>query len=265
MFLFHGAGSANLGTATLLRDEAGVPASSIYITNSRGVVWYDPSNPKNGNFRNGEQKGLGARGPLNFDGSSLLSTIKAVKPSCLIGAVGRDPNCFNKQVIETMLEVNPGRRPVVFALSNPMTKAEVTAVKAYGWSSGRVIYGSGTAMPQVQVGSVLRSPGQVNNVYIFPGVSFGAICCAASTIPEKFFLAAARGVAKSLDDADVKVDSVVPSRARIREVSLNVATEVVLEAQRLGLAAHRLGEDRAAVMAKLREMMWSPPLRDSRL
>ena len=36
-FLFHGAGSANLGTAALLRDEAGVPASSIFVTNSRGV------------------------------------------------------------------------------------------------------------------------------------------------------------------------------------------------------------------------------------
>jgi len=38
-FLFHGAGSANLGTAALLKGEAGVPASSIFITNSRGVVW----------------------------------------------------------------------------------------------------------------------------------------------------------------------------------------------------------------------------------
>jgi malic enzyme len=55
VFLFHGAGSANLGAAALLRDEAGVPASSIYITNSRGVVWYHPTDKTKGNFRNGEQ------------------------------------------------------------------------------------------------------------------------------------------------------------------------------------------------------------------
>ena len=42
-FLFHGAGSANLGTAALLRDEAGVPASSIFITNSRGVRHSPPA------------------------------------------------------------------------------------------------------------------------------------------------------------------------------------------------------------------------------
>lgn len=39
---------------------------------------------------------------------------------------------------------------------------------------------------------------QVNNVFIFPGMSFGAVCCQASSIPESFFLAAAEAVANSL-------------------------------------------------------------------
>ena len=39
---------------------------------------------------------------------------------------------------------------------------------------------------------------QVNNVYIFPGMSFGAVCCQASSIPESIFLAAAEAVANSL-------------------------------------------------------------------
>jgi malic enzyme len=33
---------------------------------------------------------------------------------------------------------------------------------------------------------------QVNNIYIFPGFSFGAISCAAASIPESFFLVAAQ-------------------------------------------------------------------------
>ena len=40
--------------------------------------------------------------------------------------------------------------------------------------------------------------GQVNNVYIFPGLSYGAVACQASTIPDRFFMVAAEAVANSL-------------------------------------------------------------------
>lgn len=50
----------------------------------------------------------------------------------------------------------------------------------------------------------------------------------------------------------------MPNTARIREVSLNVATAVVLGAQRAGLAGKRLGDNEAAVKAALGKMMWSP-------
>lgn len=51
---------------------------------------------------------------------------------------------------------------------------------------------------------------------------------------------------------------VVPHADRIRNVSLNVAVAVVLEAQAKGLASHPLGMDEAAVRAKLSALMWSP-------
>jgi len=37
-----------------------------------------------------------------------------------------------------------------------------------------------TLFVSLQVGDTMRSPGQVNNIYIFPGVSFGAIACQVS-------------------------------------------------------------------------------------
>ena len=270
-FLFHGAGSANLGTAALLRDECGVPMSNIFITNSRGVLWVGPDGK--GNFRNDEQRALAMPGPLPFSYSGgLEALVDAVQPSCLIGAVGRDPGCFNHAVVKALLKANSGdrrdvpRRPVVFALSNPKTQAEVSAADAYAWSDAAVIYGSGTAMPAWSAPSGdLRQPGQVNNVYIFPGVSLAAISCEATTIPERFFLVAAQAVANSLDDADLAADAVVPNRARIRAVSLNVAVAVVLEAQAQGLAANVLGDDEPAVRAALVARMWSPPAGLSRL
>ena len=130
------------------------------LLNLRQLLWVGADGK--GNFRNDEQKAAATPGPLCFSGTNdLLSIVNAVKPSCLIGAVGRDPGCFSQRVIRALVSVNPTRRPVVFALSNPKTQAEVTAADAYAWSDGQVIYGSGTAMPSTDISGVTRKPGQV--------------------------------------------------------------------------------------------------------
>ena len=258
-FLFHGAGSANVGAAALLVNEAGVPPSQVYMTNSRGVIW-QAADGKSGSYRNAEQQQFAQVGePKGYDPTDLVSTIGFLKPTVLCGAVGRAPGCFTKQVIEALVAAQEnGRRPVVFALSNPKTQAEITASDAYAWSEGKVIYGSGTAFGDVTLGGKRFTPGQVNNFYIFPGLSFGASCCDAKHIPERLFMVSAEAVAKSLSAEEVANDRVVPHPDRIRECSLSVAAASVLEAQRLGLARNPLGETEAEVRAKLQSMMWSP-------
>merc|ERR1719230_620597 len=234
-FLFHGAGSANIGALLLLANEAGVPRDQLYVTNSRGVIWKSADGSE-GSFRNDEQKEFATVGKPAFDGKNLVEVVKNLKPTSIIGAVGRDPNCFNKDVIDAMLEVNGENRPGVYALSNPKTQAECSSTDCWKWSNGKAIYGSGTGMESLELNGKFYCPGQVNNVYIFPGVSMGAICCEASTIPERLFMVAAEAVANSLDGDDLKVDSVVPNRNKIRTCGLNVAAAVVFEAQNLGIA-----------------------------
>merc|ERR1712050_515908 len=174
------------------------------------------------------------------------------------GAVGRDPGCFNKAVVDAMLKANGDARPSIFALSNPKTQAEITSTDCWQWSDGKAIYGSGTGMESVTIQGKTFRPGQVNNVYIFPGVSMGAICCQARTIPERLFMVAAEAVANSLDAQDLSFESVVPSRDKIRTCGLNVAAAVVFEAQNLGIAGKSLGKTIAEVKERVREMMWAP-------
>ena len=294
-FLFHGAGSANIGLMKLLNEEAGVPLSSIFVTNSRGLIWRSEDGT-HGSFRNGEQKAFAQVGEPVFDSKNLATLVENVKPTCVVGAVGVSPNCFTKAMIEALLAIS--KRPVVFALSNPKTQAEITASDAYEWSKGKVIFGSGTWFAPVEQDGKTFAPGQVNNVYIFPGMSFGAVCCQAgaslklaaicvssagsghmrgrdisvgfqhslsafllcqaSSIPERLFLAAAEAVANSLGDEEMALDMVVPKRDRIQEVSLNVASAVVLEAQSMGLAGRTLGADWATVKSALDGMRWKP-------
>merc|ERR1711907_751900 len=140
-------------------------------------------------------------------------------------------------VMKALLEVQPPEwRPIVFALSNPKTQAEMTAEQCYKYTGGKAIFGSGTRFDKVQVAGKMRDPGQVNNCFIFPGMSFGAMCCEASTIPEKLFMVAAEAVANCLDARDIEMESVVPNPGRIREVGHAVALAVVMEAQASGLA-----------------------------
>jgi len=197
-------------------------------------------------------------GKPDFNSGDLLTLIETLKPTCLIGAVGRDPGCFNKDIVDAMVRVNAPHRPVIFALSNPKTQAEITAHDAHTWSNGEVIYGSGTAFPPTLVNGRQHAAGQVNNVYVFPGASFGAVACKGRSIPERVFMVGAEAVAMTLNDDDLQEDRVVPHPDRIREVGLNVATATVECLQALGLADCPLGETHAEIREALRKKMWAP-------
>merc|ERR1719382_1625371 len=257
-FLFFGAGSANIGAANLLLKEGGVEKHQVLTCGSKGLIWASEDGSQ-GVFKNDEQKALAYKGKPAFACESLVDVIKGVKPTVLVGAVGVSPNCFTKEVVDGMMQsVGGGGRPIIFALSNPKSQSEITAENCYRWSNGAAIFGSGTHFDSVEVGGKRHSPGQVNNVYIFPGMSFGAICCQAKTIPERLFLVAAEAVANSLCQQDLDESRVIPHRDHVQRVNLNVATAVVLEAQRLSLARRNLGADAAAVKATLEGMMWKP-------
>ena len=111
---------------------------------------------------------------------TLAALTKAIieyfKPDVLVGAVGRAPGCFTKEVVEAMVAVQEakgaGGRPIIFALSNPKTQAEITAADCYKFSNGKAIFGSGTRFFEEVVNGQTREPGQVKDFVILPGMSY---------------------------------------------------------------------------------------------
>jgi malate dehydrogenase (oxaloacetate-decarboxylating)(NADP+) len=183
---------------------------------------------------------------------TLADAVKALQPTALIGVSGTAAG-FTQEVVTEMARLNA--RPIVFALSNPTSKAECTAEQAYAWSEGRAIFASGSPFAPVEFQGVRHVPGQGNNIYIFPGVGLGALVCEANEVTDGMFLAAAQTLAKLVQPEDLAMGRVYPSLTKIREVSLAIAVAVAEDAYANGLARRPRPADLAA---DIRARMYDP-------
>jgi malate dehydrogenase (oxaloacetate-decarboxylating)(NADP+) len=182
----------------------------------------------------------------------FLSAIHALKPTAIIGvaAVG---GTFTPHVLRAMAEIN--QQPIVFALSNPTSKAECSAEEAYRHTSGRALFACGSPYDPVTLDGNTFVPRQGNNSYIFPGVGLGAIASGTRLVTNEMFMAAARTLAGLVTDADLKRGSLYPALPRIREVSTHIAAAVAKVAYKSGLAKGRAPKN---VLAHIKSQVYDP-------
>jgi len=228
--MFLGAGSAATGIADLM--VSAFVNEGLSPEEARRRLWFVDVN---GLVVQGRTDLMAHNLPYAHDHPPLgfVEAIDAVKPHVLIGATGA-PGTFTQQAVERLSAHN--ERPVLFALSNPTSKAECTAEQAYAWSRGKAIFASGSPFKAVAYGGREFQPGQGNNAYVFPGIGLGAVVCRARVIPDEFFLAAARTLADLVGKADLERGSLYPPLRDIRRISLAIAVSVAETAYALKLA-----------------------------
>ncbi|KAG7276136.1 hypothetical protein CRUP_011812 [Coryphaenoides rupestris] len=231
--LFLGAGEAALGIANLI--VMAMMEKGVTQAEARKKIWmYD-------------KHGLLVKGrPQETDGNqevfvhdspgtvqSFLDAVNTIKPTAIIGVSGAG-RLFTHDVIKAMGTLN--ERPIIFALSNPTTKAECTAEDAYTLTNGRCLFASGSPFDPVTLDGRVYIPGQGNNAYIFPGVALAVILSGVRHICDSVFLEAAKTLAEQVSDSELQEGRLYPQLSNIREVSLQMAVKVVQYVYTNGMA-----------------------------
>ncbi len=242
--LFLGAGSAATGIADLM--QAALMNAGLSSEQARDRLWFvdiyglvvssrDDLAPHNLPYAKNQPQ-------MNF-----AEAIRVAKPHVLIGATGA-AGSFSEEIVRLMSTLN--RQPVIFALSNPTSRAECTAAQAIQWSQGRAIFASGSPFPPIEYDGRTLRPGQANNMYIFPGVGLGIISCNSSRVTQEMFLDAADVLAMNLNQTDLELGTVYPSLCKIRSISLDIATAVAKRAYEQGLASEPCPDDLRAMISQ---------------
>ncbi|TWW79629.1 NADP-dependent malic enzyme, mitochondrial [Takifugu flavidus] len=233
--VFQGAGEAAMGIAELIAmamEKEGLTEEEslrkIWMVDSKGLI------VKGREHLTHEKERFAHEHPQM---KKLEDVVRELKPTAIIG-VAAVAGAFTEQIIRDMASFN--EQPIIFALSNPTSKAECTAEQCYTLTEGRGIFASGSPFDPVTLpdGRTLH-PGQGNNAYIFPGVGLGVIACSIRHITEEIFLTAAEALANLVTEKDLNEGRLYPTLNSIGDVSLKLAVKIMEYAYGHNLATLR--------------------------
>jgi len=230
-FLFLGGGSAASGIAGLIAQAMAMEGMDITAARARTALF-----DVNGLLVKSRNDLAEFQRPFAIDHAPIaqfLDAVKTLKPTAIIG-VSTVPKLFTQHVIEAMAEINA--RPIIFPYSNPTSHSECTAAEAYRWSKGRAIFASGSPFPHVEHEGQVFTPGQGNNVYVFPAMGMAVLATEATRVTDEMFIVAARAVAEQVTEANLANGLIYPPISNILDASLHVAERVAAHIFDKGLA-----------------------------
>ena len=183
---------------------------------------------------------------------SLDEVIENISATILIG-VSSQPGQFTAPIIKDM--AGKVERPVIFPLSNPYDRAEAVPGDLIRWTDGRALVATGTEFPPVSLKGRRFKIAQCNNFYIFPAIGLAVRASDAKRVTDRMMVAAAEALGNfSLDDVNVDAQLLPPIES-MRDVAIQIAVMVGLQAQQDGVAQVVSEQD---LRERVRQRFWIP-------
>jgi len=232
--VFLGAGSAGVGVARQIVDffvKEGLTEDQarkcFWLVDSKGLVTDDRGDEL------ADHKKIFSRTDNNGKQyKTLEEVVDFVKPTMLMG-LSTIGGAFTPSILKKMAAMN--EQPIIFPLSNPSSKSECTFEEAIKYTDGKCLFASGSPFPALNYNGKTLTPGQGNNMYVFPGIGLGAILSKAVNVTESMIYASAEALSTSMNEEERAENWIYPSISRIREVSVTVTCGVIRAAQKAGV------------------------------
>jgi malate dehydrogenase (oxaloacetate-decarboxylating) len=257
--VIHGAGTAGLGIADMLRDQMireGLPeheATARFWALDRQGLLTDDQADRLRDFQvpyarpASEVEGWARRGPA---GIGLADVVAHARPTMLIGT-STQARAFTEPIVRQMAEST--ERPIIMPLSNPTSKCEADPADLIRWTGGRALVATGSPFAPVVHNGVTYHIGQANNALVFPGLGLGVTVARARRITDPMIAAAAEAIARLAGTSAPGVP-LLPEIDNLRTISAAVAAAVAAGAADEGLA--QAPTDNLA--GRIRQTMWRP-------
>lgn len=258
LVVIHGAGTAGLGIADLMRDEMvrqGLSREEAtrrfwalgrrgLLTDDRTEHQYDFQQPYAWPAAEAAEWSASGGAP------NLAEVVAQAKPTMLIGT-STQAGAFSEPIVRQM--ASTVNRPIIMPLSNPTSKAEAVPADLIRWTDGRALVATGSPFDPVEHDGVTYRIAQANNALVFPGLGLGVSVARAARITETMITAAAEAVA-TLSDARTQGASLLPPVSNLRSVSATVAIAVAHAAEKEGLAQSTMDN----AVQEVQQAMWRP-------
>jgi malate dehydrogenase (oxaloacetate-decarboxylating) len=258
--VIHGAGTAGMGIADMLRDvmvrEGLSPEEATrrfwclgregLLTDDRLADLLDFQRPyarPAAEIVSWTRTGTG-KGP------SLADVVGHVHPTMLVGT-STQAGAFTEAIVRQMAAHVD--QPVIMPLSNPTSKAEAVPADLIAWTDGRALVATGSPFDPVVHEDTTYRIAQANNALVFPGLGLGVAVARARRVSDRMLAAAADAVA-GLSDATTRGAPLLPPVDNLREVSATVAVAVAKAAAADDLAEVALDDP----VQQVHQAMWQP-------
>ncbi len=260
---FVGAGSAGCGIAEMLiqkmREEGlsdEVARRQVFMVDRHGLITEDMSGLQEFQRALAQHRADIDTWSCRGQWPSLEEVVTHGRPTILIGVSGQ-PGLFTEAIIKGMTQHSDA--PIIFPLSNPVSRAEATPEDIVRWTNGKAIIATGSPFQPVNHQGKLHRIAQCNNSYIFPGIGLGVLAVRASRVTDEMLLASSEVLAAASPMASAGSGDLLPPLRQIAEVSKSIAFAVAKVAQAQG---HALEISDAQLHARIDQIFWTPHYRD---